>query len=145
MKRLVSLLCVLVLLAPAPWGIALNHETKECGGFWAGDEYGSSELEPGWTDYYPDDQGIIKTEVGSCTFGSGPSGDAEGCCEELGYAYVGPSVGVSRPSPLMLLTVDGLLCAGVVVLLVIVVIVLGLVSLVGGGGFLLWRKGRRKQ
>ncbi len=47
-----------------PWGIALNHETQECGGFWAGDEYGGSTLPPGWTAYYPDNQGIIETDIG---------------------------------------------------------------------------------
>jgi hypothetical protein len=145
MKKLISLFCLSLVLAPAPWGIALNHGTQECGGYWAGDEYSRSELEPGWTDYYPDDQGMIETDIGSCTFGSGPSGDAERCCEELGYTYAGPSVGIARLSPLMTLFLGGAACAGLAVLLAACFIVLAVVSLIGGGGFLLWRRGRRKQ
>ena len=145
MKKLIPLLCLSLSLAPAPWGIALNHETQECGGFWAGDEYGGSELPPGWTAYYPDNQGIIETEIGSCTFGSGPSGDAESCCQELGYPYAGANIGDARVSPLMVLILGALACAGLAVLLVAGFIVLAVVSLVGGGGLLLWKRGRREQ
>ena len=89
MKKLTALVCLVFLLAPAPWGIALNHETKECGGYWAGDEYGSAELPLGWKAYYPDQQGMIQTEIGSCDFGtSQPPSDtsAERCCQELAPA-----------------------------------------------------------
>jgi hypothetical protein len=120
MKKLIALMCFSLLLAPAPWGIALNHETQECGGYWAGDEYGSSELPPGWQAYYPDQEGIIQTEIGSCDFDSSqPSESAESCCGELGYTYVGPSVGEARVSPLMGFFVGGLVCAGVAVVLVV--------------------------
>jgi hypothetical protein len=145
MKNLIPLLCLSLLLAPAPWGIAINYETQECGGYWAGDEYGSSTLPPGWTAYYPDHQGLIETEIGSCTFGSGPSGDAEGCCQELGYTYAGANIGNARMSPLMGLFLAGLACAGLAVLLVAGFIVLAVVSLIGGGGFLFWKRGRRKR
>ena len=139
MKTLILLLCFSLLLAPAPWGIALNHETQECGGFWAGDEYGSAELPPGWQDYYPDHQGTIETEIGSCSFGSGPSGNAEGCCQELGYTYAGPSVGKASLSPLMWLTFGGVACAGLAVVLVIGLVI----GLVVGGGIFFWRRRRK--
>jgi hypothetical protein len=140
MAILVGLFCSSLLLAPAPWGIALNHETKECGGYWAGDEYGSAELPPGWQDYYPDFDGTIETDIGSCSFGRGPSGDAEGCCQELGYAYAGPHIGTSRMSPLMGLFLGGFACAGLAVLLAIVLVI----ALIVGGAIFLWRRRRRK-
>jgi hypothetical protein len=130
MTILIGLVFCTLLLAPAPWGIALNHETKECGGYWAGDEYGSSELPDGWQDHYPDFEGTIETDIGTCSFGRGPSGDAEGCCQELGYTYAGPSIGKARMSPLLGLTLGGLACAGLAVLLVtglIIALIVGLI------------------
>ena len=141
MAKVIPLLCLSLLLAPAPWGIALNHQTQECGGYWAGDEYGSSELPEGWQDYYPDFEGIVETDVGTCSFGRGPSGDAEGCCQELGYTYAGPSIGKSRMSPLMGLFLGGFACAGLAVLLAIVLVI----ALIVGGVIFFWRRRRRKR
>jgi hypothetical protein len=143
MKKLIALLCLWLLLAPAPWGIALNHQTKECGGYWAGDEYSSAELPPGWKAYYPDNRGIIQTEIGSCSFGTTQSSrNAESCCQELGYTYVGPSVGVARVSPLMVFPIAVFVCTGLAVLLAIGFTGLA-VALAIGGGFFLWKRGRK--
>jgi LPXTG-motif cell wall-anchored protein len=142
MKQQTALICLCLLLAPGPWGIALNHETKECGGYWPGDEYGGYELPVGWEAYYPGDDGIIQTEIGNCTYGSPrSSGDAESCCQELGYAYVGPNIGEARTSPLLLYPLAVYLCRGLAVLCAIGVAVV----LVGGGGFFLWKRRRKKQ
>lgn len=43
----------LVYAAPSPWGFALNPQTKECAGYWAGDEFGYNPLPKGWEAYYP--------------------------------------------------------------------------------------------
>jgi hypothetical protein len=93
-----AILTILVLTAsvtaaPAPWGIALNHETKECGGYWPGDEYVDYRLPGGWKEYRPKSYGInssIETESGTCSF---KIGDEEKCCQELGYKYVGRNIG----------------------------------------------------
>jgi hypothetical protein len=142
MKKQTALICLCLLLGPAPWGIALNYETEECGGYCAGDEYGGFELPVGWEAYYPDGDGMIQTEIGSCSFGTPRSSKgAESCCQELGYAYVGLNIGKARTSPLLLFSLAvyvcktlGLLCA------------IGLaVSLVIWGGSFLWERRRKKQ
>jgi hypothetical protein len=84
--------------APAPWGLALNHETKECAGYWAGDEFVAYGLPEGWKAYYPaydssssaEQWGKIKTEVGECNF---QIQKEEACCAELGYKYVSDNIG----------------------------------------------------
>ena len=142
MKRQAALICLCLLLAPGPWGIALNHETEECGGYWSGDEYGSFELPEGWEAYYPDDHGIIQTEIGSCTFGAPRSSEgAESCCHELGYTYVGPNVGKARTSPLLLYSLAMYVCRGLAVLCAIALAAV----LIIGGGFFLWKRRRQKQ
>jgi hypothetical protein len=90
----------LVAAAPAPWGMALNHETKECGGYWPGDEFSSYSLPGGWTQYRPDysqDGAKVKTEAGTCDF---KIGEEEKCCKELGYRFIAENVGVG-PKKLM--------------------------------------------
>jgi len=103
--RRVFLISILVLVysvvyaAPAMWGLALNHETKECGGFWAGDEYVRFYLPEGWEVYYPDiDKGIIETEIGTCNYTTPNS--MEECCNQLGYTFVGENVGEGHTTPL---------------------------------------------
>lgn len=82
--------------APAPWGIAINSGTRECGGYWAGDEYVSARLPDGWKAYYPEGSDIIKTEFGDCEFrkdvGDSP-GEEEKCCKELVLNFVSADVG----------------------------------------------------
>lgn len=141
MKLVVFLISLRLLLAPMPWGIALNHETQECGGFWAGDEYGGYTLPEGWQAYYPNNQGIIETEIGSCrydtTSGYEPPNEARGkaaeaCCQELGYTFVGDTVGAGRISPLMWMGVGLVIapvCAVCGILALVVVLVAGVVVL----------------
>ncbi len=77
------------LAAPAPSGIAINPQTKECGGYWAGDEDVRYALPPGWKDYYPDyakDPDRIVTEYGTCVFDQLRE---QSCCEALGLTFVG--------------------------------------------------------
>ena len=38
MKRFMLFFGLVALFAPMPWGLALNHNTEECAGFWGGDE-----------------------------------------------------------------------------------------------------------
>ncbi|MFH1072299.1 MAG: hypothetical protein V1743_02620 [Nanoarchaeota archaeon] len=81
--------------APLPWGIAISKDNKSCGGFWAGDEYGSYTLAEGWTAYYPNDGApLIKTDAGTCEFTG--VGDEEKCCRELDLPYVARNVGTSQ-------------------------------------------------
>lgn len=83
--------------APAPWQIAINEETNQCGGFWAGDEYGQNELPEGWVAYSVDRSlagASVETENGSCFFGDTFPFEDKGCCEQLGYEYVSEQIGV---------------------------------------------------
>ena len=147
MGKLAALVFIGLLLAPWPRGIALNHETRECGSYWQGDEYGNTTLPEGWQDYYPDNGGVVDTEAGNCTL---REGGVEGCCQQLGYAYVG-SVGDFSWSPLMMIGTKTIIIVGVVVLLLVAVLGVAVLSVCGGGpllliggGILLWRR-RRKQ
>jgi len=85
--------------APAPWGLALNYETKECAGFWAGDEFTGYGLPEGWKAYYPTHESgaegknlwrKIQTEAGECSF---QMRNEEACCMELGYRFVSDNIG----------------------------------------------------
>lgn len=96
MKISIPLLMLVVSLsivsaAPAPWGIAIKNETRECAGHWPGDEYVAYTLLPGWKAYFPDNNDIVNTEYGSCEFrksvGDAP-GEEEKCCKKLGLTFV---------------------------------------------------------
>jgi hypothetical protein len=83
--------------APAPWGLAINTETKECAGFWAGDEFVAYKLPEGWKAYYPTYDSSsqsrwsnVQTEVGECSF---QIRKEEACCMELGYKYISDNIG----------------------------------------------------
>jgi hypothetical protein len=81
--------------APAPWGIALNIETKECAGFWPGDEFVAYALPAGWKSYFPkyDPETQITTlatNIGECDF---KIQEEEKCCQQLGYSYVSDNIG----------------------------------------------------
>ena len=91
---LFSLNLLFVNAAPEPWGIALNHKTKECAGFWAGDEFTYYGLQEGWQDYYEDYESgyrIIKTDIGECNFSLE---DEEVCCNELNYTFISDNIGI---------------------------------------------------
>jgi hypothetical protein len=77
--------------APAPWGIAINQETRECAGYWGGDEFHGFALPDGWGAHYPEfanGSAWISTSFGNCSWG-----DEEACCEELGLPYVSKNIG----------------------------------------------------
>jgi hypothetical protein len=111
MKKNIFIACVAFLLsaqasqaAPAPWGLALNLETKECAGFWAGDEFTGYHLPDGWKAYYPvydpsgnSHWGKIHTEVGDCSF---QIRKEEACCMELGLAFVSDNIGKGQKEKL---------------------------------------------
>lgn len=85
--------------APTPWGMALNLETKECAGFWAGDEFVDYNLPEGWQAYFskydPETQKTaFMTDAGECDFKM--KGDEEKCCQQLGYPYVSDNIGKNQ-------------------------------------------------
>jgi hypothetical protein len=136
-----------------PWGIALNHETEECGGFWSGDEYAGYSLPQGWEAYYPGKGNIIQTDIGICSYpatsGFESPNDAraeaaEACCEELGYTYVGTPIGKHRLSPLIWLGVGWFLAQACAVCGV-VILVAGVIGLIVFVAVALVRRRRRKQ
>ena len=109
MKTVFALIFTLTLLsistvyaAPAMWGIAVNNETKQCAGYWSGDEFTQYDLPNGWSSYYPnyENENLVETEVGACTFTN--QNDAEACCNQLDYTYVSNNIGevVKTPSDL---------------------------------------------
>ena len=131
MKKLLLLFFISFLLAPAPWGIALNHQTKECAGYWAGDEYVSYRLPEGWQAYYPDNANLISTETGSCQWDyADREKQEENCCRELGYTFISTNIG-ERHAGFTMFSVP-ILCAALaaclLVLLVIAVVMLVRVS-----------------
>jgi hypothetical protein len=141
MKTMVLLAGVWLLLAPLPPGIALNLETKECAGYWAGDEYVDYKLPEGWVAYEVGSQDRIETEVGTCTYApSDGYGAAESCCRELGYRYTGDEIGKRRPAALtwIILAILGVGAGGVC-------LVIGLVVALVVGAILLVRRWRRSR
>jgi hypothetical protein len=111
MRKNIFIISMLLILsaqiaqaAPAPRGLALNLEKKECAGYWAGDEFVAYRLPEGWKAYLPAyDQsggkmwGKIKTEAGECGF---QAQKEEACCMELGLAYVSDNIGKGRTEKL---------------------------------------------
>jgi hypothetical protein len=89
MRILIALAGLCLFFSPAPYGIALNHQTKACGNYWGGDEYIDYKLLPGWKAYYPID-GVIQTEIGNFPW----HGDTENFCRLLGYTYIPGNIGI---------------------------------------------------
>jgi LPXTG-motif cell wall-anchored protein len=88
--------------APGPWGIALNADTKECAGFWPGDEFVGYHLPDGWKSYFPkydpDTQKTsLVTDIGECDF---KIRQEEKCCQELGYKFVSDNIGKDQKTVL---------------------------------------------
>jgi hypothetical protein len=81
--------------APGPWGIALNTDSKECAGFWPGDEFVGYHLPEGWKSYFPKydpdtQKTTLVTDIGECEF---KMREEEKCCQELGYKFVSDNIG----------------------------------------------------
>ncbi len=66
----------IVNAAPATEGIAINEQTKECAGYWGGDEFIQYQLPSGWKSYYPD---YNEVEEGQCIEGTGQCGGKYQC------------------------------------------------------------------
>jgi hypothetical protein len=128
MKTLIALTYLWILLAPLPPGIALNHQTKECGEIWGGDEYATYNLPAGWKTYHPQD-GFFQTEIGSCPW-NGSSG-IESCCQQLGYTYVADNIGAERGQLIWTPYAIVLFCFKFIPLVLVLVVVSLLVFFVG--------------
>lgn len=90
--------------APGPRGLAINTQTKECAGYWPGDEFIGYSLPEGWKAYYPTYSASdnsnwkkIQTEAGECSF---QVQKEEACCMELGYAFVSRNIGKDQAEKL---------------------------------------------
>ena len=95
MKKIFHLILVLIILiigvvnaVPAPQGIAINSETKECAGYWPGDEFISFELPEGWKSYFPGSHQLIRTPKGECVISIYDKSDVflkslSNCCSYL--------------------------------------------------------------
>ncbi len=92
MTRLAATALLSTLLAPAPYGVAINYYTQECAGYWGGDEYVSYSVPPGWTVYYPDQNLLIHTRLGTYSWNRSP----EQFCAQTGYRYVSENIGEDR-------------------------------------------------
>ena len=93
------------MFAPTPRFFALNHKTKQCAGYWGGDEYVNYKLPPGWVIFkyelqYPKGSIInatfeVKTDNGICHVPwTGQMSSEKSCCSELGYTYVSENIGI---------------------------------------------------
>jgi hypothetical protein len=90
------------IYAPAQRFFALNHETRQCAGYWGGDEYVTYELPPGWMVFEYELQQSkessifeVETDIGTCQVsweGQIPSEDS--CCSQLGYTYISENIGI---------------------------------------------------
>lgn len=141
-KYLISLILLLffpltTLAAPAPWGIAINNQTKECAVYWSGDEFTHYRLPEGWQEYYPanyDGSREIGTPYGKCNFEN-----EEVCCQELGLKYITGNIGerqnIKMTTRINMMYHSGQLFeSGAIVLFLLVIIVL----------FIIIRKIRKK-
>jgi hypothetical protein len=107
LNSLLLLSCCLFLIsfvtaAPAQWGIAINQNTKECAGYWAGDEFSQFTLPSGWKAYYPEYDSdswtaTIETPLGTCDF---EDYSEQACCNELDLEYVTDQIGENSNSNL---------------------------------------------
>jgi hypothetical protein len=93
------------LFAPATYGIALNLGTKQCAGYWSGDEFVTYDLPDGWKSYefqYSKDFVITETDIGTCKVAKD---EVEGfayeksCCAQLGYTYIVGNIGIPKITP----------------------------------------------
>jgi len=92
--------------APAPWGFALNHKTKQCINFWPGDEFSQNKLPEGfefyWDKSYNKETGSLTyiTSVGNCTIKEGvqTSNNFSECCKQLNYQFISDNEDISKKS-----------------------------------------------
>ena len=90
--------------APLPPNIALNHETKQCAGYWGGDEFVTFDLPAGWKEFdfqYSEDFISAETDIGTCKVATNRdhSKIEEACCSQLGYTFVSENIGIRKVTP----------------------------------------------
>ena len=83
------------MFAPLPPQIAINPDTKECGNFWAGDEYTEYRLSPPWKiiNY----GSPVQIGTGVYTWNGGISASSvESFCNQIAYTYLSGNLGQTR-------------------------------------------------
>jgi len=84
--------------APLPYALALNHETRQCAGYWGGDEYTSYVLPPGWKAFELQYSALsisVETDIGACQVATKDQVKVyKSCCSQLGYTFVAENIGV---------------------------------------------------
>jgi hypothetical protein len=100
------LVTAFTFFAPGPEYFAINYETKQCGGYWVGDEFVTYELPPGWYTFEPimidfGHRFSVETNVGTCivnrtdvVYRKTYSNFYEACCAQLGYTYIPENIGI---------------------------------------------------
>ena len=129
MKKLLVLIFMAVILAPMPWGIAINPGTGQCTGYWGGDEYFSYDLPQGWEAYYPEG-GKIETPYGSCTWDTAMGEREKNCCQQLGLPYLDQELGSRHLTGYTWVILGMLCCGGLLALGIIVLLIFGVIRLV---------------
>ena len=130
MKKLLAIILFAVILAPMPWGIAIDPAGGQCTGYWGGDEYFQYDLPQEWQAYYPAGSSI-ETPYGTCQWQSDDwDGRAQKCCQELGLSYLDDELGSRHLTGFTWLILGGLCCGGLLVLGVLGLLVFGLIRLV---------------
>ncbi len=95
------------IFAPALRFFALNHETKQCAGYWGGDEYVTYELPSQWVIFESELQYSkestsfeVETDIGTCQVPwEGQISSEKSCCSELGYTYIDENIGIRSITP----------------------------------------------
>jgi hypothetical protein len=105
-KRFVVTIASLLLIAstvfvPSPWNIALNHSTKQCAGYWGGDEFVTYELPDGWEAFefqYSETFVSAETNIGICKVIKDETNVRleEACCSQFGYTFVAENIGIRK-------------------------------------------------
>ncbi|MFW9877083.1 MAG: hypothetical protein ACFFG0_28670 [Candidatus Thorarchaeota archaeon] len=72
----------------------MNDETRQCAGYWAGDEFTHYALPEGWKDYYFDNELREGLVVDDCLeVDSGGDYNYKNCCDKMNYEYVADNIG----------------------------------------------------
>jgi hypothetical protein len=99
-SAVITFILLFSILAPLPPGIAINPETKECGDYFGGDEYGAFIMPPPWEIHY---ERPIQSKSGTYEVDRGPN-STEKVCNQMGLTYIpgnlGKQYGSYRYSPL---------------------------------------------
>lgn len=82
------MLFLTLLLGPAPYGIAINQQTKECGDYWGGDEFATYKISDDWEKNYPEIGDSLSIDGNTYVW----DGDTEHFCKELGYTYIAGNI-----------------------------------------------------